>query len=450
MDEKESQMRNCQFKGIRSSSTIVAEPFSNKKIRLIIVIHCNQRENLSQNEIEKRKKKNSKMILLNDLFDNKNELFLLFSFPNINLIIPNKEFNEYIQLNSSKEIKDSIPSGLIIRIRDYSEEMFKQIYQSMMKYSNKQSISSVCLLNESGITCGGSIIELDENAHSLFEQIYQFGLEFKGLSLKLDFIRTNPLTIEEYFNQTKRYSIQHYKKFFKKYLYQKFSFNEQIEDETSSTVEEEEEEEMNNFFRLEISRPNTFGFVKRKLVGSHHLFRLIPNSENVDINDYLPDILEAYSGRSDHFLVRMKSYFFSRLFVEKLRNVYLSYWDDYGIFPSELFPSIINFHCENESYRYNILIQGNSLILINYNPLLNFKLIHFFLSKHIIISNYANDIRFAGEIWIERQLDHSIVHLNNNSGTYQPNDQQLNGAAQFISHLFPQLKIQIHSYQNFF
>lgn len=67
MDEKDFQMRNCQLKGIRSSSMIVAEPFLNKQIRLIIDTHCNQRDHLSQKEIK-------------------------------NLIIPNKEFNEYIQL----------------------------------------------------------------------------------------------------------------------------------------------------------------------------------------------------------------------------------------------------------------------------------------------------------------------------------------------------------------
>lgn len=38
--------------------------------------------------------------------------------------------------------------------------------------------------NESDITCEGSMIELDENAHSLFELIYQFDLEYQSLSFK--------------------------------------------------------------------------------------------------------------------------------------------------------------------------------------------------------------------------------------------------------------------------
>ncbi len=78
------------------------------------------------------------------------------------------------------------------------------------------------------------------------------------------------------------------------------------------------------------------------------------------------------------------------------------------------------------------------------NPFLNSKLVDWLLSKHVLISGYDDDVRFAGEAWMEHQTDGIIIHLSNNSGTYKPNTEQLIKAAQFVSDAFPGLKVETH------
>jgi hypothetical protein len=201
----------------------------------------------------------------------------------------------------------------------------------------------------------------------------------------------------------------------------------------------------NSLTRLQISRPRRLGAIVRKIWGSHTLFRVIPNIEKIDINKYLPDTLVAFPQKNPDLFTRIKkSFLFSRPVVTIIRKQMASLWDDHGEFSSGSLASMMSINTKSEPHPYNIVITGNYLIGMHNNPFLNSKYVDWLLSKHVLISGYDDDVRFAGEAWMEHQTDGVIIHLSNNSGTYKPNTEHLIKAKQFISDAFPGLKIQTH------
>ena len=103
--------------------------------------------------------------------------------------------------------------------------------------------------------------------------------------------------------------------------------------------------------------------------------------------------------------------------------------------------SMMSIHTEKEPHRYNIVITGNHLISMHYNPVSDLKLVNWVLSKYVLISGYDDDMRF---VWMEHQEDGVTLYSTNNSGTYLPNNEHLAAAGRFISAAFPGLKLQLH------
>jgi len=86
--------------------------------------------------------------------------------------------------------------------------------------------------------------------------------------------------------------------------------------------------------------------------------------------------------------------------------------------------------------KYNFVVTPNELIVISNSVYYGF--VDWILSKHVLISGYSHDVRYAGELWKD---ENDIIHLNNNSGTYRPTVEQLQNVAQLAHLLFPDLNI---------
>ena len=142
---------------------------------------------------------------------------------------------------------------------------------------------------------------------------------------------------------------------------------------------------------------------------------------------------------------KVKKYIlFSRPVVMTIHRQLAALWDDHGEFSPAPLASMMSIHTKKEPHPYNIVITGNYLIGMHYNPVLDLKLVNWVLSKHVLISGYDDDVRFAGEAWMEHQEDGVALHLTNNSGTYLPNNEHLAAAGRFSSAAFPGLKLEIH------
>ncbi|MHB2017535.1 MAG: hypothetical protein ACYCW6_11365, partial [Candidatus Xenobia bacterium] len=72
------------------------------------------------------------------------------------------------------------------------------------------------------------------------------------------------------------------------------------------------------------------------------------------------------------------------------------------------------------------------------------------LSKHVLMSGYDNDVRFAGECWAERYTKPDgtqavRLNINNNSGTYRPTAHAAEEAGEYLRHVFPGVEVVVHA-----
>jgi hypothetical protein len=463
---KEIKLNESVSQGIRSGAVIRPEPLFHRKTRLIIDTHYAAEHNILRNGLEETEFEHIKLISLDKLFDNKKETFLGFGLPNVYLTIPNEEYDGYNkfaafmlwrQVSAVVPTKGRVQSGFLIRFRDLPKDTIEIIRKSMVNHSNKRHVScayaSACVLNASGFTSGGSDLRNHFGARALFQQIYENGLEFKEKPLTLDFIRTTRLTLEEHFHEVRRKELTSLGRTYKKIINECSSSNNKIRapilEVNDIPMNPIVQSDMNYLTRLQISRPGRFGAIIRKIWGSHTLFRVIPNPEKIDINNYLPDILIAFPSKNPDLFTRIKkSFLFSRPVVITIRKQMASLWDDHGEFSSGSLASMMPIHTKNEPHLYNIVITGNHFMGMHSNPFLNSKFVEWILSKHVLISGYDDDVRFAGAAWMEHQQDGVVIHLTNDSGTYKPNNQHLVKAGQFVSDAFPGLKVEIHENQD--
>ncbi|CAF0989694.1 unnamed protein product [Adineta ricciae] len=460
---KVTEETDSPLKGIRCGAVVRPEPLFHRRTRLIIDTHYNNEHNLLRNGLEQTEFDHINLISLDKLFDNKREIFLGFGLPNVYLTIPNEQFDAYIkfaafmfwrQLSAVVNTKGRVQSGFLIRFRDTPEDMLTAIRQSMQQHSNQRHIScayaNASVLTASGMTSGGSDLRSNIGARSLFQQIYEKGLELNGEPIKFDIIRTTPLTLEEHFHEVRKKEFTSIGRTFKK-IYNECVHSDdknrapliEVHDSPTNPIIESNKDYLT---RLEISRPARLGAIIRKIWGSHTLFKVIPNQEKIDINIYLPESLRAFPSKNPDLFTRLKKYLlFSRPVVLTIRKQMASLWDDHGEFSSSSIASMMSINTKADAHVYNIVITGHHLIGMHSNPFLSSKVVNWILSKHVLISGYDDDVRFAGEAWMEHQADGVIFHITNNSGTYKPNREHLAKTAQFLSDVIPGLHVQTHA-----
>ena len=304
------------------------------------------------------------------------------------------------------------------------------------------------------MTSAGKVLRYHFGALALFQRIYEYGLEFEGKAVTLDFIRRTPLTSEEHFHQVRQKEFTSLCRMCKKVVDECRTSNDnvrapilQANDVPTMPIVVED---VTSFSRLQISRPEVFGALMRKIFGSHTSFRILSDQGLVDVNTYLPETLQAFPVENPDLFTRVKKTFiFSRPAVSILRRQLAALWDDHGLFPAGALASMMSVHTRDEPHLYNIVITGTHLIGLHNNPFLNLKLVDWLLSKHVLISGYDDDVRFAGEAWMEHRDDGLLLHLTKNSGTYQPKDEHLARAGQFIAAALPGLNVELHSTNSF-
>ena len=454
------------LQGIRSGAVLRPEPLFHRRTRLIIDTHYNLQHNILRNGLEETEFQNLQLISLEKLFDNKHEVFLGFGLPNVYLTLPNENFDGYVkfaafilwrQASAILETKGRVQSGFFIRFRHCSPEMLAKLRQSTLAHSKQRHVScayaNACVLHSASFTSDGKDLRYHFGARALFQRIYEYGLEFQGEPVTLDFIRTTSLTLEEHFHEVRQKEFTSLGRTCKKVANECLGSNDKVRapvlQANDIPIMPTVVGGVTSFTRLQISRPHIFGALVRKIFGSHTLFRIIPDQEHIDVNTYLPETLKAFPVENPDLFTRIKKTFlFSRPVVMTLRKYLAALWDDHGLFPVGALASMMSIHTADEPHPYNIVITGTHLIGMHNNPFLNLKIVDWLLSKHVLISGYDDDVRFAGEAWMEHREDGLLLHLTNNSGTYKPNDEHLVLAGQFITAVLPGLNIELHPNTN--
>src|SRR5262249_47355071 len=110
-----------------------------------------------------------------------------------------------------------------------------------------------------------------------------------------------------------------------------------------------------------------------------------------------------------------KHWAFSRERVDWLHHQMAATWADGG---RQSEPTIVNqlrTHTDEAPAKYNMIVTGTWVRIGRLEG--RNKAIDWLLAKHVLLSNYSEDVRFAGEIWKDAD---GVIHINRNSGTYKP------------------------------
>lgn len=184
-------------------------------------------------------------------------------------------------------------------------------------------------------------------------------------------------------------------------------------------------------YAVEFSQPGRVGKLLRRVWPAHTFFRV--KQSRTAIDDYLPAKLKAFPQKKPSLLTRIKrSVLFSPPVVALIRSQLARGFHPFAEGPvREIFEKLA-VHDEANPGKYNVVIEGGVITVARIDN--GAKLPDWVLSKHVLISGYSKDVRFAGELW--RSPD-GRIYLSNNSGTYRPSAEQLARAVAFLTEAFP-------------
>lgn len=271
----------------------------------------------------------------------------------------------------------------------------------------------------------------------LFRKIAEHGLKLWDKDLDIDTLKTTQSYLEtQIWNTTKATIltlVRHLQRLFQNK--EKWKIATDRKEEPIGYVMKSEEHHKNDII-LKASKTSRLAVPLRLLWWPHTIFSIDQN--RVDINDYLTDELKAYPDENPSFLTDVKK---NVLFNETIVwwiNRLLQKW--FVSFPDKKESDIHNlFETDTleKPCKYNIVSSENGSMLMKVD-IWN-KMVDWILTKHVLISNYDESVRFAWEIWKDTE---GVVWINRNSWTYKPSEKQLTQFIQYLEQIFPNVTFQ--------
>ena len=90
--------------------------------------------------------------------------------------------------------------------------------------------------------------------------------------------------------------------------------------------------------------------------------------------------------------------------------------------------------------KYNFVLLGDGRLVFGRIPHATLKYPYRLLTKHVGLAKRSANVRFAGEM--RKSDDGETLFINNNSGTYRPDDKMVPEAVAYFQRLFPHLLIR--------
>jgi len=408
-----------------------------------------------------------KVFKVSNIIEN-NSLFLGFGKPNVYIGLPNKESFFKFDAKSIKRKESSIvdtrgwvQSGLIIKIENITNEIRERINNSASSFEGSRYWTCVNangrVLNRAGFTTGGKDFSDFYLPMTMAKCILKNGIEYQGEKLEISIIKTTPNYLESFglsvirsqWATVYRHGKRAYKRVTKKNKFCNFleSIKHKIEDKFSSKKCKKIEDVVTNFpedileknmnkMELTVTSPSNIGTWGRYIWGPHSFFEVKMDQEL--INTKLPETLKEYSAKKSGFFTYIKkNVLFSKPVIKFIRKHLISVKEVYKESTEKDLFNMLRTNTENKPHKYNIVITSESIHVIKID--IKYKFIDWILSKHVLLSGYSNDVRFAGEFWKEPTGE---IFFNNNSGTYAPNVELTEQVKYILEELFPNIKIK--------
>lgn len=455
--------------GIRCGAYLRPEPLFS--LRSLMVVHAARSGNNPGGVIEVPSGKH-RMIETDQLLSDDKQVLIGFGMPKVTTLLPRGggqsgydklETAPYFSHPSRVMSGDWIESGIFIRPRNLPADAVDGLRTAMRQMAGHRSASSARatahLLSRAGFTSGGRSLSQKLFPMRLFVRIAEHGLEYKGQRVDFDIISTTPATLDEHFRAVVKHEI------LSPWNMLQEPANEPAPQPPPMPAPSPSASHDDGGVRVHIrnSRPGWVASMLREHFGAHVLWEAVPDRARVDVDNYLPETLpdKFHSDKPLSLKDKLKGMVFNPVTEEFLRNGVAHTLDDAGDFSPEQIAQMLRVPGDGEEIKpdkhgrivYNLVICGNKSRRGQRMAIARLDVKHKkaddVLSKHVFISGYDNDVRFAGEVWAERftKADGTTdirIHVNNNSGTYQPTAEQAIAAGKYFSEVFKGIEVVVH------
>ena len=417
--------------------------------------------------IKERKTESEIKIFKIEKIIDKNSIFLGFGKPNVYIGFHDQNLIKKFDAKSLKRQKSKIidtkgwaQSGLIIQIKNPTEEMKRRIKTSSQSFEGTSHFTCVNanarVLNRAGFTSKGKDLSSFYFPMSLAKQIIRKGLEFEGKPVHFEIIKTVPNYLESFglsVIKSQWFTVsRHFGRFYKvkakkhKFLSVLRNFKNKAVNLIHKKKENRKLEEVVVLFpegksfrkdlNVTITTPSKIGLGVRMLCGPHAFYEM--QHSNEEIERLLPIKLKEYSGKKKGlFTYLKKNVLFSKNVVSFIRKHLANTKESFSNSTEKDLYNMIRTDSKNIPNKYNLIITSKSIYVIKIG--IKYKLVDWVLSKHVLLSGYSDDVRFAGEFW---KNEEGVIHFNNNSGTYMPDSSTVPYAQAILEQAFPNTNIK--------
>ena len=409
------------------------------------------------------------IIRIADLFSGDDETLIGFGKPNTFMVVPKdpndqKTKSPYLKLavkslwRAPTKIEDTrgwVQSGVFMRLLGLPEDARVRLRLAMKKYEGQKFATCArgvaTVLEEAGFSSGAEPLSKHTWPEELLRSIFRNGLSFDGQPVQKEVISTKPEDLTRYtwgicraelatlgrhcsrsldsigkknkvFGGIVKLIKWPAKKLFKKTV---------VRCKTGPIAPALPQQNYVSDIRVRVSKASMLGCLMRIFWDAHSLFEAA--QDRVNPTDYLKRIMPAFPQPNPDLATRLKKKFlFSKLTIKLIRKILVSSYVEMGALPENKIFDMLRTDGEGAPNKYNIVITRTHIIIARIN--IFSKLIDWILSKHVLISGYDPEVLFAGETW---KVAIGAIYLNRNSGTYQPLDEELDAALEYLRAVFP-------------
>ena len=402
------------------------------------------------------------VVKIADVFASQNETFMGFGRPNTYLVIPG-DAGQYDKFSGKSfrrgpaeivNTKGWIQSGALIRFEHLPDEARIALSGATRALAGKKFLTCVnacaTALETAGFTSGAKPLSKYYRPVSLLRALNDQGLNFKAQPIQLKIVRTAPITFEGYSMRIfLAEALTFYRHFIRaikpileksvvgKKLYRRLSTPVRFENADKVIAPElPSSRKYLSDLKIQASHPIKIGRILRLFCGPHTLFEV--KQDRIKIDDYLPNALKAFPNPNPSaFSILKQRLLFSRPVVAIIHAAFFARFESLGEHSEDEIYDMLRTHAPNQNNRYNLVINADQVLVARTR--IKTPLADWILSKHVLMSGYNPEVRFAGEMWKDAS---GTLWIGPNSGTYCPDEQQLNAAVAYMQAIFPNLEIK--------
>jgi len=300
-------------------------------------------------------------------------------------------------------------SGFLLVPTSIPETLREALYRAAKAEEGESRITcartSSEILHNAGCRLGSGNGSLKEYVfpHTLLMALLENGLTYENKALPLKLVRTTPLSLKKFYEKiveaTQTTPIRHaYRSIQDPTIIEKRRQAASATKTQNNTLVDRPgifNDDGNNF-HLKTSDTSSLGTIARKLWGAHVIYKIpLPAST---INEFLPTKLSPFPQANPNLATQFKkNILFNKSMVGFIRHHMAPSFKDLPEFSERDFLSMLAPSTADKPNVFNVVITGSEIIIGKLN--VHFDKVDWILSKHVLLSNYSDDVRFAGEFF---------------------------------------------------